>query len=210
MILHAVSMVAVFVDQLAFEPVAFQCAPNSGQDPLWARLFFEAIPSIFALGIAALVFYWNGRREHKQWLLDQKKPEWDEIHGLVSDVWSILHPIFKKDELDLVTNDTLFFAVRKLRLPLAHTKFIARPFNDNAFEAKFDKFFITIAEKGPEIQGSLDFLRSKQASEFDTNIQSKITLKTSNARGDLIQQLSVDFEQITRSLKEMMANELKL
>jgi len=66
MILHAASIAAFFVDPAAQPQCLIKCVSDSGHDPIWARLFFEAIPSIFALGIAALVFYWNGGREHKR------------------------------------------------------------------------------------------------------------------------------------------------
>jgi len=64
MILHVVA--AVFVEQ-------------AGQDPLWARLAFAAIPSVFALGIAWLVFRLHRGWDRKRWVLDQKKAEWKEI-----------------------------------------------------------------------------------------------------------------------------------
>jgi hypothetical protein len=84
MILHAASIAAFFVDQLAQVPVQIQCVSNAGQDPIWVRLLFDAVPSIFALGIAALVFYWNGGREHRRWVLDQKRAEWKEVLNAVN------------------------------------------------------------------------------------------------------------------------------
>lgn len=86
MILHVASIVAFFVDQLTFEPVQIQCVSNAGQDPILVRLLFDAVPSIFALGIAALVFYWNSGREHEQWVRDQKHVEWRELLDKVSAV----------------------------------------------------------------------------------------------------------------------------
>src|ERR1035441_7770535 len=85
MILHAASIAAFFVDQLAQAPVQIQCVSNAGQDPIWVRFLFDAVPSIFALGIAALVFYWNGGREHKRWVLDQKKAEWRELLDVINE-----------------------------------------------------------------------------------------------------------------------------
>jgi len=90
MIHPIVSIAAFFVDQVSQAPVQVQCVSNAGQDPIWVRLLFDAVPSIFALGIAALVFYWNGGRErkqwvrnqeaaHEQWIRDQKKAEWREL-----------------------------------------------------------------------------------------------------------------------------------
>ena len=87
MILHAASIAAFFVDQMAFEPVQIQCVSNAGQDTILVRLLFDAVPSIFALGIAALVFYWNGGREHKRWVLDQKKVEWRELLSGMNSVY---------------------------------------------------------------------------------------------------------------------------
>jgi len=79
MILHAISMIASLIQETPQPPCVVKCVANSGQDPLLSRLIFAAIPSIFALGIAWLVFVWNGHKEHKRWILDQKKAEWREI-----------------------------------------------------------------------------------------------------------------------------------
>ncbi len=90
MIVHAASMVAFFKDQFAQAPVQIQRVSNIGQDPLWARLLFAAIPSVFALGIAWMAVRWNGTKEnkqwernrqaaHEQWIRDQKKAEWDQL-----------------------------------------------------------------------------------------------------------------------------------
>jgi hypothetical protein len=79
MILHLAAMAAFFVDQATQPQCLVKCVSDAGHDPIWARLLFEAVPSIFALGIAALVFYWNGGREHKRWVLDQKRAEWKEL-----------------------------------------------------------------------------------------------------------------------------------
>jgi hypothetical protein len=86
MILHVASIAAIFVDQATQPECLVKCVSDAGHDPIWARLFFEAVPSIFALGIAALVFYWNGGREHKQWIRDQKKAEWSLLLQCVTEI----------------------------------------------------------------------------------------------------------------------------
>jgi hypothetical protein len=91
MVLHAAAMMAFFVDAGQQAQCAVQCVPIAGQDPLWARLLFAAIPSIFALGIAALVFYWSGRRERKQWIRDQKKAEWSRLLEGFANIYRIVH-----------------------------------------------------------------------------------------------------------------------
>jgi hypothetical protein len=101
MILHAVSIAAFLMDQLAQAPVQIQCVSNAGQDPIGVRLLFDAVPSIFALGIAALVFYWNGGREHKRWVLDQKKAEWKELFSAISEIQKEFFPIYEMEFLTI-------------------------------------------------------------------------------------------------------------
>jgi len=101
MVLHAVSMAAFFVDQLAQAPVQVQCVSNAGQDPILVRLLFDAVPSIFALGIAALIFYWNGGREHKRWVLDQKKAEWKELFSAITEIPKEFPPIYVTELLTI-------------------------------------------------------------------------------------------------------------
>jgi hypothetical protein len=108
MIHHAVSMVAVFVGQMAQAPVQIQCVQAVGQDPLWARLFVAAIPSIFALGIAWLVFRWNRKREHKQWVLDNKKIEWRALLELASKVEQFMPSVAIGGELTKTVHDPSF------------------------------------------------------------------------------------------------------
>jgi hypothetical protein len=99
MALHAAAMMAFFFQQATQPQCAVQCVQAAGRDQLWARLFFAAIPSIFALGIAALVFYWNGGREHKRWVLDQKKAEWKELFSAITEVQKEFPPIYETESL---------------------------------------------------------------------------------------------------------------
>ena len=85
LILHAASTAAFFVDHATQPQCLVKCVSDAGHDPIWARLLLEAFPSILALGIAALVFYWNGGREHKRWVLDQKRAEWRELLEVINE-----------------------------------------------------------------------------------------------------------------------------
>ena len=85
LILYAASTAAFFVDHATQPQCLVKCVSDAGHDPIWARLLLEAFPSILALGIAALVFYWNGGREHKRWVLDQKRAEWRELLEVINE-----------------------------------------------------------------------------------------------------------------------------
>jgi len=91
MILHAVSMVAFFVDQVQQAKCIVQCVQAATQDPLLARLLIAALPSVLALGVAWFAFWLNRRWDHNRWLLDQKKAEWRELLDVASDCQIPLH-----------------------------------------------------------------------------------------------------------------------
>lgn len=108
MVFHAASMAAFFVDSIAQAPVVVQCAPTGKQDPLWARLLLAAIPSIFALGIAWFVFRWNAEKDRVQWVLDNKKAEWQELLGLASAIEQFMPSVSIGSELTATVHDPEF------------------------------------------------------------------------------------------------------
>jgi len=81
---------------------------ETGQDPLGTRLFIAAIPSIFALTIAWLVFGWNRRKDHKQWVLENKKAEWKILLELASKVEQFTPSVAVGGELIGMMHDPSF------------------------------------------------------------------------------------------------------
>jgi hypothetical protein len=108
MILHAALMVAVFVDQLVQAAALVQCAPNAGQDPLGARLFLAALPSVFAIVIAWMVFRWNRNSDHRRWVLDSKKAEWKELLKFASAIEHFMPSVAIGSELINAVHDPIF------------------------------------------------------------------------------------------------------
>jgi hypothetical protein len=108
MILHAASIAAFFVNQLAQTPVVVQCMQSTGQDPFWARLIFAAIPSIFALGIAWLAIRWNLHSDHRRWVRDNKKAEWKELLMYASAIEIFMPSVAIGSELIGAVHDSEF------------------------------------------------------------------------------------------------------
>jgi hypothetical protein len=106
MALHAAVMLRFFVDQATQAPVVVQCSPNNGQDPLWARLLFAAIPSIFALGIAWMAFHWTKQKERDQWIRDQRKAEWRNLLDALTSIQEALPSAFSQQLLDLLSKNS--------------------------------------------------------------------------------------------------------
>jgi hypothetical protein len=108
MILHAASMAALFVDQVTQAPVVVQCQPNTGNDPLWARLTVASLPSIFALGIAWAAFRWNRKNDLRRWALENKKAEWQKLLALDSGIEHFMPSVAIGGDLIKAVHDPSF------------------------------------------------------------------------------------------------------
>jgi len=88
MILHAVTITAFFVDQAAQAPVQIQCVQQSTPDS-WLKQWIPTAVSLLSIGIGVWIAQWSFRasskRDHEQWVLDQKKAEWAELLDAIND-----------------------------------------------------------------------------------------------------------------------------
>lgn len=92
MILHAVSIAALFVDQLAYAPVMIQCA-QSAPKPEWKWWFGALAPwvgpllsCVVSIYVAWKVFRWQGGKDRRQWIRDQKMAEWKELITYIAEI----------------------------------------------------------------------------------------------------------------------------
>lgn len=86
MILQVAAFAASVVDSVSQAPFVVQCPANSSPDPLWLKFAIASLPSAFALGIAWLAFRWSNIKDHKQWLLENKKEEWQRLISLAAKI----------------------------------------------------------------------------------------------------------------------------
>lgn len=107
MILHAVSMIAVLADQAAQAPVIFQCV-QSAPEPEWKLWMGALAPWIgpFLSGVVSIyvawkVFHWQGEKDRKQWILDQKKAEWKELFSAITEIQKEFPPIYETESLTI-------------------------------------------------------------------------------------------------------------
>jgi len=90
MILHAASFAAFFVDQLAQAPVQIQCVLPPNTDPgwkQWTQPILNLVSIVAVVGIAIFSFGATSRKEHRRWVLDQKKVEWRELLSGMNSVY---------------------------------------------------------------------------------------------------------------------------
>lgn len=87
---HALSLATILVDPVAQARVVVQCA-RTGSEPEW-RFWVTALApwigplmsGVVSIYVAWKVFRWQGKKEHEQWIRDQKKAEWRELLDVVS------------------------------------------------------------------------------------------------------------------------------
>src|SRR5271157_2009654 len=103
MILHAVSMVAVFVNQQAFEPIVLQCV--SAEPDSWLKWLLptivQTVVSLASITAGVAIADWSFRKNrqseheqwvrnqqagHEQWIRDQSKAEWKELMSSIADI----------------------------------------------------------------------------------------------------------------------------
>jgi len=90
--IHAISMAAVVVGQLAQAPIVAQCA-SPMPDPWWKWLLptiVQTIVSLASIGAGVSIAVWSFRKnrqsEHEQWVRNQKKTEWKELMSSIADI----------------------------------------------------------------------------------------------------------------------------
>jgi hypothetical protein len=112
MILHAVSVAAVFVDQLAQAqtPVQIQCVQAAPEPTLKWLLptIVQTLISLVSIGVGVGIAVWSFRKnrqsEHEQWIRDQKKCEWKELLQTASGIEAVIPAVAKiQERYDLVS-----------------------------------------------------------------------------------------------------------
>jgi len=220
MVLHAFALIAALAAGTAQSPPGVQVVLQRAPDPWWKWLLptvVQTVISLLSIGAGVAIAVWSFRRnretEHVQWARDQKRAEWQKIQELIIEVWNILQPVIRKEELDSITHGDLFNAVRKLRQPLSRTSFIQCPFDDDKFRGQYDRFLLKVDKEGGEVRAKVDYLRTPEPLQgMNHTPQEKLALitKAFESRNKLIDELTNEFQEIDHQLKSMMRIDLGL
>jgi hypothetical protein len=104
MVLQTADLLAFWVQAAQQNPVVVQFAQN--QVPVQVQMVPEkglaiaswigpVISGLLSFFVAWMVFHWQGKKEHKQWLRDQKKAEWSQLLRLLGEIKIKYFPVFK-------------------------------------------------------------------------------------------------------------------
>jgi hypothetical protein len=180
MILHATSIAAFFLQQTPQPQCIVKCITSSGQDPLLARLLFDAIPSIFALGIAWMAFHWNRQKESDQWVRDQRKSEWRNLLDSFNSIQEALPSAFSEQLVKLLGKDPPAFDKHLLNVAMFRRQMNTLLFAADSVKAielseKFDNL-IELAKSMKIIKDSAGRFEAFEKTDMDSYLSQFNTL----------------------------------
>jgi len=170
MILHAASMAAFLVDQLAQAPVVVQCASAAPESP-WKWIIQSVIPVAGGTLIAVWSFVQNRSSEQTQWVRNQKaaleqwkreqrKSEWSQLLRSIAEVERVLRmgATMYKDRIQSIIDD-LKPAIHEVVQAQANCLFLIDFFADRENHKKFFSFLEKAEQVSEEVDGWRDVVR---------------------------------------------------
>jgi len=156
MILHAASIAAFFLDQLAQTPVQIQCVQQTTQES-WLKQWIPTAVSLLSIGIGVWIARWSfsasSKRDRVRWGLDQKKAEWSAILSSLTIADIKLPHVFNNVEWPSMS-DGMLQDIRNVLPVMRNTIFIADVLDKGKIIDSFQAFVSDAAEKIEQIKGS--------------------------------------------------------
>ena len=158
MILHAASIAAFFVDQLAQASVQIQCVQQSTPES-WVKWLLptivQTVVSLASITAGVMIALWSFRvtskRDREQWLRDQKKAEWQELLRAATQMRRVVsigseNPLTRAQ----LIRAGLKSAVLELEATAASSVFLNDFFGDGV---KGERFYSYIREADLDVEG---------------------------------------------------------
>jgi len=93
MILHATTLAVLFVQQVSQTPIVVQCVQSPAADLGWKQWIPTAV-SLVSIGVGVWIAQWSfsatSERDHKRWILDQKKAEWKDLLAKAAEIEHVI------------------------------------------------------------------------------------------------------------------------
>jgi len=207
MILHAASIAAFFLQQAPQPQCIVKCVQAAGQDPLWARLLFAAIPSVFALGIAWMAVRWNKNKEHDQWILDQKRAEWSALLRGVANVFHITNFTtlngWNRKIADRIAAE-LEQALEEISIACANCIFLDNFRQNKEGDRKIDEFLKNTKLQAQKLNGNLGLFNGISDRVANAGIASDIDTKSLNRNIEIVSGQISDLAEQSRTLLDWL------
>ncbi|HTW80863.1 MAG TPA: hypothetical protein VME23_15055 [Terracidiphilus sp.] len=157
MIFHTVSITAFLASQVNQAPIVVQCAPPA-PGPWWKWLLPTIVQTVVSLAsitagvwIAVASFRANKRKEHEQWVRDQKKTEWSGLLRAAAQIRKIMPPgLMNSLERATLIREGLKLPLQEFESIAAGCIFLSDFFSDRD---KREKFYNFIHDADTTIEG---------------------------------------------------------
>jgi hypothetical protein len=128
MILQAATFIALLVNEVSPNPIVVQCVQPPAVDPglkQWIPTAVSLVSIAVGVWIARWSFSVTSERDHKRWILDQKKVEWSELLKALYEVSKDYIPPYKDEETAKELLENVQHIQRRLNNISAQFTFIA-------------------------------------------------------------------------------------
>ena len=161
MILHAASIAAFFVQQAPQPQCIVKCvqgAPDSWLKWLLPTIV-QTVVSLASITAGVVIAVWSlhatSHRDHKRWVLDQKRAEWKELLVGLSETFREYMPPYMSDETaQKFIQDVGNIQRRTDRVTMPFI-FIAQYLEDQKFHSRIEEFRALMVEQGEIMQDIL-------------------------------------------------------
>jgi hypothetical protein len=212
MALHAAAMMAFFVDQL---PQAQCVLPPNADTGLkqWIQPILNLVSIVAVVGIAIWSLGATSRKEHRRWVLDQKKAEWSALLHAVANVFHITNFTtsigWNREIADRITTE-LGQALEKISIACANCIFLDNFSQNKEGDKKINEFLKNTKLQAQKLKGNLglfDYIidRSCKAGSA-ADIDSKSLERNMEVVSDQIS----DLAKQSRTLLDWLQNEAAL
>lgn len=164
MILHAVSFVAFFVDQTQQTQCMAQCAMPPNADPWlkqWIQPILNLVSILAVVGIAIWSIGATSRKEHRRWVLDQKKTEWSLLLRSIASVYQITDLLngWNRKIADRIVSE-LEPALKEVSIARANCVFLGKFHLNNEGGRKIREFLRFAEMQSQKLRGNLGLFDS--------------------------------------------------
>ena len=178
MILHAASIAAFFVDQLAFESIVLQYTQAELESCV--KQWIPTAVSLLSVGIGVWIadrairktkeltewsFRVTSERDHERWIVDQKKAEWQELLRAASHIRRVVSLGLENSETRAqLIREGLKPAVQELEVSAANCVFLSDFLGDEVKSKRFYSFLRDADLNAEKIDASFERTQRLQSS----------------------------------------------
>lgn len=220
MTLHAAAMVAFFVDHVKQAPVVVQSVQTVPEEWKWwfgalAPWVGPLLSGVVSIYVAWKLFHWQGEKDRKQWIRDQKKAEWSALLRSVAYVFHISYVNtlngWYREKADRIATE-LGQALEEISIACASCIFLDNFRQNNEGGKKIEEFIKKTELQAQNLKGYLGLFDSQidKIHNADSETDKNNNVKDFDRNREITSDLIFDLAKQSRTLLDWLQNEAAL